>query len=414
VDTNRGREVKDRKLTRRVLDAWLRSAEGGEWCWCGELKGFGALRREGGRVAFVVQFRVGRGRLAPRRRVVLGDYPTLTPEVARQRAAEHISAGWKGVDPIADARARQADQARRRDTLDALVPAFISSRRTKLRPSSAKLYESLWRRFILPDLRSKAMADVKRRDIAALMDDVEKSAGSSAADDVYEQLSIFFEWYAARDEEFTSPLIKTMKRHQKGPGARAMTDDELRQFWAACERAGIAGKAGQFCLLTATRRNEAVGLRWAEMSGNGIWMIPMGRYKTGRDHAVPLSKAAQSILNGISKASPFVFGQGERTPAGWRFWQVITDEGGPNLSGLSWHSLRKTARTLMSRAGVRADHAERALGHVQGAVERAYDKHEYLDEKRAAFEALAAEIDRIVEGQHASNVVSLVRTLATT
>jgi integrase len=406
--------VKDRKLTRRVMDAWLRSAEGGEWCWCGELKGFGARRRDRGRAAFVVQFRVGRGRLAPRRRVVLGDYPTLTPEVARQRAAEHVGAGWKGVDPIADARARQADQARRRDTFDAMAPAFTTSRRAKLRPSSAKLYESLWRRFILPDLRSKAMADVKRRDIAALMDDVEKSAGSSAADDVYEQLSIFFEWYAARDEEFTSPLIKTMKRHKKGSGARPMTDDELRQFWAACERAGIAGKAGQFCLLTATRRNEAVGLQWSEISENGIWTIPRGRYKTGRDHTVPLSVAARSILDGLARASPFVFGQGERTPAGWRFWQVITDEEGPNLSGLSWHSLRKTARTLMSRAGVRADHAERALGHVQGAVERAYDKHEYLDEKRAALEALAAEIDRIVEGQHASNVVSLVRAVAAT
>ena len=71
--------------------------------------------------------------------------------------------------------------------------------------------------------------------------------------------------------------------------------------------------------------------------------------------------------------------------------------GGPSGDGLSWHSLRKTARTLMSRAGVRSDHAERALGHVQGAVERAYDKHEYLVEKRAAFEALAREIERVID-----------------
>jgi integrase len=55
----------------------------------------------------------------------------------------------------------------------------------------------------------------------------------------------------------------------------------------------------------------------------------------------------------------------------------------------SWrlHDLRRTARSLMSRAKVPADHAERALGHVIGGVRETYDRHEYLEEKRAAFEA---------------------------
>ena len=43
----------------------------------------------------------------------------------------------------------------------------------------------------------------------------------------------------------------------------------------------------------------------------------------------------------------------------------------------------------MSRAGVAPDHAERCLGHVIGGVRETYDRHEYLDEKRHAFEALA-------------------------
>ena len=88
-------------------------------------------------------------------------------------------------------------------------------------------------------------------------------------------------------------------------------------------------------------------------------------------------------------------------------WNQTVDAGGPNGPQLSWHSLRKTGRSLMSRAGVRSDHAERALGHVQGAVERAYDKHEYLIEKRAAFEALAAQIKAIIANTSANNVVRL-------
>ena len=70
------------RLTRRALDAWLKSESNDEWLWCGELRGFGAHRRDGSKAAFVVQYRVGRGRMATRRRIVVGEYPVLTVEEA--------------------------------------------------------------------------------------------------------------------------------------------------------------------------------------------------------------------------------------------------------------------------------------------------------------------------------------------
>ena len=60
------------------------------------------------------------------------------------------------------------------------------------------------------------------------------------------------------------------------------------------------------------------------------------------------------------------------------------------------HDLRRTSRSLMSRAGVLSDHAEAALGHVIGGVRGVYDRHEYLEEKRTAFEKLASLIEGIV------------------
>lgn len=59
--------------------------------------------------------------------------------------------------------------------------------------------------------------------------------------------------------------------------------------------------------------------------------------------------------------------------------------------------LRRTGRTLMSRAGVPADHAERCLGHIIGGVRGVYDRYEYLDEKREAFAKLAELIERIIQ-----------------
>jgi len=60
------------------------------------------------------------------------------------------------------------------------------------------------------------------------------------------------------------------------------------------------------------------------------------------------------------------------------------------------HDLRRTAKTLMARAGVRPDISERVLGHVISGVEGTYDRHSYADEKRDALEKLAAMIDRIL------------------
>ena len=60
------------------------------------------------------------------------------------------------------------------------------------------------------------------------------------------------------------------------------------------------------------------------------------------------------------------------------------------------HDLRRTAKTLMVRAGVRPDISERVLGHVIAGVEGTYDRHSYADEKRDALEKLAATIEHIL------------------
>jgi len=65
------------------------------------------------------------------------------------------------------------------------------------------------------------------------------------------------------------------------------------------------------------------------------------------------------------------------------------------VTGWRFHDLRRTARTLLSRAGVNPDHAERCLGHVIGGIRGIYDRFEFHSEKRHAFEALADQIDLI-------------------
>jgi integrase len=75
------------------------------------------------------------------------------------------------------------------------------------------------------------------------------------------------------------------------------------------------------------------------------------------------------------------------------------------VRGWRLHDLRRTARSLMSRAGVNSDHAERCLGHVIGGIRGTYDRHEFYVEKKHALESLAAQIERVLDPQ--DNVVEM-------
>ena len=76
------------------------------------------------------------------------------------------------------------------------------------------------------------------------------------------------------------------------------------------------------------------------------------------------------------------------------------------VAGWRIHDLRRTARSLMSRAGVLSEHAERVLGHAIGGVEGVYDRHRYDTEKAAVLTKLAHLIEQIVDGEPGGDVLT--------
>ena len=130
------------------------------------------------------------------------------------------------------------------------------------------------------------------------------------------------------------------------------------------------------------------------------WLIPAARMKGKREFMIPLSKAATGLLDkvqviGDGKAGPVFTTDGERPLAAYTQFKKPFDKL-CCVTGWTIHDLRRTARSLMSRAGVPPDHAERAIGHVIGGIRGIYDRHEFYNEKKQAFEALAALLDRML------------------
>jgi integrase len=145
----------------------------------------------------------------------------------------------------------------------------------------------------------------------------------------------------------------------------------------------------------------------SELDG-AVWTIPAARMKGKLDHVVPLSSLAQKVLGTLPvfdpTAGPVFTHSGAHPLSNYNRPKVAFDKQ-CGVSGWTIHDLRRTARSLMSRAGVPPDHAERALAHVIGGIRGIYDRHEFFEEKKFAFEALAAQIERILNP--APNVILL-------
>jgi integrase len=383
--------------------------------WDQERPGFGLMVTAGGHRSYVVQYRAGRRS----KRMHLKDGLTLSE--ARKEARALLGAVAKGGDPLGE---RRKIEVRTSNTLESIAEEYFEREGSRLRTIGDR--RTVLKRLVLPKLGARQIGDITRTDIVRLLDKVEDENGPVMADHVLAYLRRLMSWHSGRSDDFRSPIVRGMTRTKPSQRRRQriLSDDELRAIWkAAGASPSVFAHLVRFLLLTATRRNEAAHMRSAEVSGEQ-WTVPQERYKTGLELVIPLSPAAVAALAAIPKIGKgeLVFTtDGKRTIGGFSKFKRDFDQKvlaelrkmDPEAELPRWtlHDLRRTARSLMSRAGVPSDHAERTLGHVLPGVRGTYDRHAYYDEKKRAFDALAVLIDRIVNPQ-AGSVVP-IRSFAT-
>ena len=346
-----------------------------------------ALRVAAGHKAWSFHFTSpGEGKRA---RLTFGSYPATSLGAARTRAIETKALVEAGKDP----RAAEAD------TLQGICEEYIRREGKRLR--SLDWRKGVLERHVYPTLGQRPIKEIQRSEIVRLLDKIEDRSGATMADRTLAVIRKIMNWHASRSDDFRSPIVKGMARTKPSELARerVLTDDEICAIWRA--DGGVFGRFVRFLLLTGARRSEASEMKWSELDG-GDWTLPAARNKTKVDLVRPLSRAAQDTLP--TRRGEFVFTSDGVTPiSGFsKFKRALDKASGTN--GWALHDARRTARSLMSRAGVPSDHAERCLGHVIGGVRGVYDRHEYHAEKAQAFEALAALIERIVSGAQAGVV----------
>jgi integrase len=315
----------------------------------------------------------------------------LTVADARMLAIRVLHDIKHGRDPGSLVR-RVAAEGTVADVIDRHIKLAVA----KLRTAAERKYDL---GLIRASLGRRPMAEVKRSDLARLRDRIEERNGPRAADRVLGTWSAMAAWWEARSDDYSAPSIRKL-RIKRQARERVLTDSELRAIWRAAEALGFPyGAFVKLLLLTAARRREVAGMKRSELSDDGaVWTLPSARTKAQRDVVLPLSRAAQAVIAGATVIAPgdmVLTTDGTRAISGFAYIKRLVDrESG--VSGWRLHDLRRTSRTLLSRAGVSTDVAERCLGHAIGGVRGVYDRHRYLQEMAEAFEALAAMIGRVV------------------
>jgi integrase len=256
-------------------------------------------------------------------------------------------------------------------------------------------------RYIRPHIGDRVFTDLRRSDIANLLDLLAERHGKAMADQVLKALAAVSHWYESRDDDYRSPLTRGMRRSPATPRERVLGDDEIRIVWELASESGPYGALLKVALLSGQRRAKLEGLRWEQIDASGTWHIPREAREKQTAGDLKLPPLALEIIY----SQPRLVGDSRvfRRPNDVAIANFRRATGLPHWT---IHDLRRTARSLMSRAGVQTEISELVLGHSIKGIQKVYDRHSYFEEKAQALAKLAALIERIVNPPVA-NVVAL-------
>jgi hypothetical protein len=118
--------------------------------------------------------------------VKLGAYPVMGLSEAREKAREALAALMAGQHPKTLAEEKRlakvaADREAAGNTFAAVAETFARRYLPEMKPSSARSYSAYLQRVLIPALGARPVAEIRRREIIALIEDATSRSGKASA-----------------------------------------------------------------------------------------------------------------------------------------------------------------------------------------------------------------------------------------
>lgn len=259
-----------------------------------------------------------------RRDIGLGPYPEISLAVARDKACKVKEVIRQGIDPVD---AKKAAQARLRTaqqnavTFDQCVDRFMAVKAAELsNPKHISQWRSTLQAYASPIIGDMLVADIELPHILRILEPfwltktetMKRLRGrienvlSWATVHGYRNGDNPARWTGNLDTVLPKPgKVATVTHH------KALAWQDMPEFMIKLRsRHGMGARALEFLILTATRSGEVRGASWPEVDLNAkVWTIPGHRMKAGKQHRVPLSDAALTLLSALPRFedSAYVF-----------------------------------------------------------------------------------------------------------
>jgi integrase len=376
-----------------------------------DIAGFGLRLRNSGSNTWIFQYKVG----VKNRRITIGAVSAVDLGAARDTAKDLYAQVRLGRDPAGE---KQRARLTASETVAAAVAPYLEHARRALRPRSFEDVERHLSRYAKP-LHGLQLEKVGKRDIALCVAAVRSKSGPFAGNRFRTSLSGFFAWAMGEGLVESNPVSGTTRLEEKSR-ERVLGLDELRLIWNALPDSDY-GRILKLLLLTGARAGEIAGLRRDELRDAAI-LLPGTRTKNHREHLIPLSAPAGSILAAALKhrgdgSRNLIFGQGAGPFSGWSNCKEALDQriaavAGKSLAPWRVHDLRRSFSTHAAAIGIQPHIIEVLLGHVstgpRSGVAGIYNRHAYEAEQRTALDRWGEYLMAVVEGRR-SSVATLKR-----
>ncbi len=380
----------------------------------GAVPGLGIRVAPTGRKSWFLRY----GPREARRRIVLGSYPALTLDAARNKARELV-AGVQigGRDPMAEREAaRTARRKAENATFGVLAACYLEEHaKRKKRLRAWKEDERKLRVEVLPVWGSRPVTEIRRADVRELLERIAVERGGVCANRTRTLVSRVFTFGMEKERVEVNPVYGVKRVYAESPRERVLSEEELRVLWPLFDRLQPAvAAAWRLVLLTGQRPGEVLTMRWRDLerdSRGWWWNLPAELTKTNRAHRVPLSPQAHAIIEALrplTDSTEWVLASradGKRLT--WLSHSSARLRAWSELPHFSPHDLRRTAATWLGRSGVRPDTIDQLLNHAAGRITRTYNRAGYDTEKRQAVVLLGSLVDSVLADEERSNVVRI-------
>lgn len=394
------------KLRKRDIDALPIPKDKPVIYWDTVKPRFGLRITPAGVRTFVLDYTTKNGR---QRRMTLGRFGEITAEQAREMAGDRLAEIRKGSDPLAEHEA-----ARGAATFKTLAEEYIRYRcaEKKSGPEDARII----RRELLPHWGRKLAADIRRRDVMNLADEIKERGAGIMANRTLSVIRRLYNFGIDRELVEINPASRVKPPAKEKTRDRVLDNEEIKTLWSKIEK--LPGDpatrlALRLILVTAQRPGEVASLAWEDIDTEGVWTIPAEKSKNGLAHRVPFSPFALELLHALphgNKGPVFPSPADPRRPITRAALARLLNRGRKvlKMERFSPHDLRRTAASKMAAMGVSRFVLSRVLNHVDTGITAVYDRHGYDGEKRTALETWAMKLRDIVEGRE-TKVLPLAR-----